>query len=266
MAGAPPGAKKMDLAGDGDGFSSADMLALMNNHELLKGGSVKGSLLAGNTRDADGSIDRVRDPPKSLLPMLKKIKRHMDIENIDMEGILYNQGGTKYGTMNKTRFNSVLRDVMLHVHVFSDKELFEIDAAYGTGAEDLIFPGTYEQIAWMDFCEDLGYMDASYMPESAAPPLGFKPKPMSAIAIMLDAMDGVMDGVVDDTKLVDGMSKGRFLGDHDGLDTGADQQAINDASRSNSHAAFGGSIGKAGKVAQSQTGATRNNASSGGRL
>jgi hypothetical protein len=45
----------MDLAGDGEGFSSADMVAMMNNHALLMGGSVKGSLMSGANRDADGT-------------------------------------------------------------------------------------------------------------------------------------------------------------------------------------------------------------------
>jgi len=243
-------------------MSADDMMALMNNHELLMAGSTQDfdGLHRGGNRDADGTVDRVRDPPKELLPLLKKIKRVIDMELIDIHQVLKEQGATPYGTFMKSRFNSTLTIIFKSTIIFSHEDLFALDSAYGTGAPDLQEPGTFEYIAWLDFVEDILQVDASFMPADQAPPLGFKPKPMSAIAMMLDAMDGKMDGVVDDTKLVDGMSKGKFLGDHDGLDSGEEQQAIIDASRNNSHAAFGGSFGKAGKVAVSQTGATRNNA------
>ena len=48
-----------DPAGDGEGFSSADMVAMMNNHEMLMGGSVKGSLLQHNANGA--SVARMRE-------------------------------------------------------------------------------------------------------------------------------------------------------------------------------------------------------------
>jgi hypothetical protein len=190
----------MDLAGDGAGFSSADMVALMNNPDLLMGGSVKGSLLQGNNRDADGTIDRVAGPPPEMLPMLKKIKRLCDMEYIDLYSIFENMGGTKYGTMNKTRFFGTMKDVMAKIHVFEDKEFHDIAVAYGTGADDIHHKGEKEMIAWMDFCEDIGEIDASYTPADKAPPLTGspgKPKQMSAQAMMEDAMDGKMDGKLD---------------------------------------------------------------------
>jgi len=202
------------------------MVALMNNRELLMGGSTTNSLMSGNNRDADGTIDRVRDPPESLKPLLKKIKRVIDLELIDIHTLLKEQGATPYGTFNKTRFNSCLTIIFKSSIIFSHEDLFAIDSAYGTGAPDLQEPGTYEHIAWMDFVEDILLTDASFTPADKAPPLGFKPKPMSAIAMMLDAMDGKVDGVVDDSKLVDKTAGGKFMGDHDGWDSAADNEEL----------------------------------------
>ena len=190
-------------------MSSADLMAMMNDHSLLKGGSIKGSLLQGNNRDADGTIDRVRDPPKELLPLLKKIKRLMDMENVDLHCVFENQGGTKYGTMVKTRFVSTLRDLMLKVHFFTEAEIHEVCKAYGTGGDDLHCPGEKESMAWMDFVEDCVKMDASFMPAHLAPPLNSKPKPMSAFAMMMDASDGSMDGNVD----LDAVAHTTLMGD-----------------------------------------------------
>jgi len=195
---------------------SADaMLALMNNRELLMGGTIKGSTMSGNNRDADGSVDRVRDPPESLKPLLKKIKRVIDLELIDLHTLLKEQGATPYGTMIKSRFNSVLTVIFKSSIIFSHEDLFALDSAYGTGAIDLQdsdLGATYEYIAWMDFCEDIGLTDASFTPADKAPPLGFKPKAMSQQAMMLDAMDGVIDGKVDDSMWVR-----RHQVDQDGL-------------------------------------------------
>jgi len=178
--------------------------------------------MSGNNRDADGSVDRVRDPPAALKPLLKKIKRVIDLELIDIHTLLKEQGATPYGTFNKTRFNSCMTIIFKSSIIFSHEDLFALDAAYGTGAPDINEPGTYEYVAWMDFVEDILQVDASFTPEHLAPPLGFKPKPMSALAMMLDAADGKVDGVVDETKLKDGMSGGAFLGDSDGWGSNAD--------------------------------------------
>jgi len=70
------------------------------------------------------------------------------------------------------------------------------------------------QVAWMDVCEDLGEVDGSFMPPELAPPLALTKVAMSAQAMMLDAADGKIDGVVGELK--DGSSKGAFQGDHDG--------------------------------------------------
>ena len=145
-------------------------------------------------------VDRVAGPPPELLPLLKKIKRMMDTENLDIFGVFENQGGSKYGTMIKTRFISVLRDLLLKIHVFTEYEIHMVCKAYGTGADDTHCPGEKESMAWMDFCEDLVGTDGSFMPAEMAPSLGFekKKKPMSAQAMLIDASDGVMDGAISD--------------------------------------------------------------------
>ena len=157
------------------------------------------------------AVDRVAGPPPSLYPMLRKIKRYMVHDNCDLEGVLKAAGGTKYGTMCKSRFNSALRDEMRNVHVFSEAELIDIDKAYGTGAPDLHVPGTFESIAWMDFIEDLGEFEAGYWAADDPRTLALMndldddgnvdaPKALSMQAQMLDMLDGV-DGAFDDSEM-----------------------------------------------------------------
>jgi len=189
------------LATTAAAMSADGMLALMNNRELLMGGNVKGSLMSGNNRDADGTIDRVRDPPESLKPLLKKIRRQVDLRNLDLTNVLTEQGGTRYGTMSTQRFNSTIVIMFEQDIIFSEEDLVAIDNAYGTGAPDVHRKDCFEYIAWMDFVEDIGVTDASFMPESMAPPLALTKQPMSQIAMMLDAMDGKVDGAVDEGEL-----------------------------------------------------------------
>ena len=194
-------------------MSSDDMMALMNNPELLMQSSSGGkSLLMGNNRDADGSIDRVRDPPEELKPLLKKIKRVIDERNIDIHNVLSEQGGTRYGTMSKQRFNSSIVILFEKDLIFSEADLFGLDAAYGTGSVDLHNKNN-QSIAWMDFVEDICLTNASYMPAEMAPKLGFegKKKPMSAFAMLMDASDGNMDGSVEGG--LDGVKHTSLMGD-----------------------------------------------------
>ena len=173
------------------------MLALMNNYDLLKKGPK--NMMQGNNRDSDGTIDRVRDPPESLKPLLKKIRRQVDLRNLDLTSVMTQQGGTRYGTMNTQRWNSTIVILFEKDLIFSEADLLALDNAYGTGAEDRHRPGAFESIAWMDFVEDIGKTDGSFMPESEAPPLMLTKMPLSNIAMMLDMMDGSADGKVDDS-------------------------------------------------------------------
>ena len=62
---------------------------------------------SGATRDEEG-IDRVPDPPDSLKPYLKAFKTMARGEGIDMELMMLSAGGTRYGTIAKTAFQSQL--------------------------------------------------------------------------------------------------------------------------------------------------------------
>ena len=107
---------------------------------------------SGVTRDEEG-IDRVPDPPDSLKPYLKFFKTMARGEGIDMELMMLGAGGTRYGTISKTAFQSQLTSYFKRF-TFSDQLLFSLCHAYGTGAED-IFNGGYELVAWRDFVEDV---------------------------------------------------------------------------------------------------------------
>jgi len=107
---------------------------------------------SGVTRDEEG-IDRVPDPPDSLKPYLKFFKTMARGEGIDMELMMLSAGGTRYGTISKTAFQSQLTSYFKRF-TFSDQLLFSLCHAYGTGAED-IFNAGYELVAWRDFVEDV---------------------------------------------------------------------------------------------------------------
>lgn len=63
-----------------DGIASSDeMVALMNDYSLLKQSSTGGkSLMMGNNRDADGTIDRSPPPTEEVKVLLKEIQRGVE--------------------------------------------------------------------------------------------------------------------------------------------------------------------------------------------
>ena len=77
------------------------------------------------------------------------------------------QGATKYGTISKSRFNSILTTTFGPEKGFfwTDAKLNLLNAHYGTGSKDLNLGG-HKLVAWMDVCEDLGETDASF-PDNA---------------------------------------------------------------------------------------------------
>ena len=193
-------------------MSSEEMVALMNNSALLMKSSTGGSLSqTGAGRDADGTIDRSPPPTEQVKVLLKELKRAIDRYGIDMTLEFRTQGATQYGTITKSRFNSIMTTTFgLEKNFFwDDAKLNILNVHYGTGATDLHLKGK-KQVAWMDVCEDLGEIDASWTVKEAE----VKDFGPSAISMMLDAADGVIDGNVGELK--DGTSKGAFQGDHDG--------------------------------------------------
>jgi len=144
--------------------SSAEMVALMNDFTLLKKSSTGGqSLMMGNNRDADGTVDRSPPPTAIVKKLLKEIKRGIDRYGIDMALEFRSQGASQYGTITKSRFNSILTTTFgLEKNFFwDDKKLNILNEHYGTGATDIALGGK-KQVAWMDLCEDLGEVDAAY--------------------------------------------------------------------------------------------------------
>ena len=122
-------------------------------------GEAKG-IHAGRNRDIDGTVDRVKDPPKDLLPLLYAVKMMCSSYNIDLHGIFHDAGGTAFGIISPTKFVSALT-VGLHRMPISEALLFRILTVYGCGdpapansAQAKIAP--FDAVAWHDFVEDVG--------------------------------------------------------------------------------------------------------------
>jgi len=144
--------------------SSNEMLEMMNNHDLLKQSSTGGmSLMQGNNRDDDGTIDRSPPPTPQVKVLLKEIKRGIDRYGIDMALEFRSQGASQYGTITKSRFNSILTTTFgtEKNYFWDDKKLNILNSHYGTGSGDMALGGK-RQVAWMDLCEDLGEVDAKF--------------------------------------------------------------------------------------------------------
>lgn len=139
-------------------------VALMNNTKLLMQSSTNGTVMkTGANRDADGTIDRSPPPTPEVSAILFDLKRITDEYGIDMMLEFRSQGATVYGTITKSRFNSILTSTFGSEKGFfwDDKKLDIINHHYGTGANDLALGGK-KLVAWMDVCEDLGEIDASF--------------------------------------------------------------------------------------------------------
>jgi len=153
-----------DMSGD-DGVMGADeMVALMNNPDLLM--QTKGDrtvMATGANRDADGTVDRSPPPTPEVQALLFELKVVIDEYGLDMTSEFRSQGATQYGTITKSRFNSILTTTFGIEKGFfwDDKKLNILCIHYGTGSEDLHLKGKM-QVAWMDLCEDLGETDASF--------------------------------------------------------------------------------------------------------
>ena len=189
--------KSKDYSGSDGVMSSEEMVAMMNDGALLMSSSVNGTVMkTGANRDADGTIDRSPPPTEAVKVLLKELKRTTDRYGIDMVSEFRTQGASQYGTISKSRFNSIITTTfgVEKDHLWDDAKLNVLAHHYGTGADDLHLGGKM-QVAWMDVCEDLGEIDASWdYVDYKAPKVG-----VSAIEMMLDAADGVIDGKVDNS-------------------------------------------------------------------
>lgn len=125
---------------------------------VIYAGNMTSAMDSGVTRDADG-IDRVKDPPKALLPTLFALRRSCETEQKDLTKVFELGGGSPFGTMAPTKFTSALVTNFGRMH-FTPEQLSLITTAYGCGYEtphehskQRSMP--FESIAWKDFCEDV---------------------------------------------------------------------------------------------------------------
>lgn len=122
----------------------------------MEGHAVDNSALfnpnAGKTRDDDGTVDRVKDPPKILLPFLACMKEKCKIENVDLLSVFEEEKASHTGLMATTRFISAMVIAFPRCK-FDAPVLQALKDAYGVGFKNP--GGQFETIAWMDFCEDV---------------------------------------------------------------------------------------------------------------
>jgi hypothetical protein len=156
--------KAKNFSGADGVMSAEEMVAMMNDTETLMSSSVNGSVMkTGANRDADGTIDRSPPPTVEVSKILFDMKRICDEYGIDMVLEFRTQGASQYGTITKSRFNSIITTTFGIEKGFfwDDAKLQILSTHYGTGADDLHLKGKM-QVAWMDLCEDLGEVDASF--------------------------------------------------------------------------------------------------------
>lgn len=77
--------------------------------EKRKYDAMRAAMSETKVRDADGTIDRVDDSvAKALMPILFVIKERCRVENINLEAIFEEAGGTHFGTIKRQNFQSTL--------------------------------------------------------------------------------------------------------------------------------------------------------------
>lgn len=106
----------------------------------------------GKTRDDDGTVDRVADPPQKLWAVLAAFKYKCEVENIELVSVFEEGGGNHFGVMKTSNFFSALKDNFGRYDIRSEI-IEDIEDHYGCGYEDP--RGRHENIAWKDFCEDV---------------------------------------------------------------------------------------------------------------
>jgi hypothetical protein len=138
-------------------------------------GAAKG-IFAGRTRDADGTIDRVKDPPKELLPVLYAVRMQASAYNISLDATFEAAGGNARGTIPATKFCSTLV-VTFHRLELTEQILAALVDAYGCGerapagsAREIVAP--YEVVAWKGACA------AQLRPRLAAPTARQRARPI----------------------------------------------------------------------------------------
>ena len=113
---------------------------------------VRTGLDEGCNRDIDGTIDRVKDPPKEMFPLLYAVKMQASAYNISLDAAFEAAGGNARGTIPTTRFNSAL-SATFHRLDLKENDFEMLVQHYGTGArapagsaKEIAAP--FECIAW----------------------------------------------------------------------------------------------------------------------
>lgn len=101
-------------------------------------------------------IDKVaggfEDLPPHLQQVLVDLRKLSKIEGINLEMVMQDAGGTRFGTIGKRHFISALGIAFQH-YTFTPQVYDELAAFYGCGDVDR-FGGGKMQVAWRDFCND----------------------------------------------------------------------------------------------------------------
>jgi len=128
---------------------------------MADSGSINlGGLTGGKTRNEDGTLDRVDDPPDEILKWLLAMKlKCKTISGVDLVYSMRHAGGKNTGLMDKQQFLIALKTVFREF-TFEDWLLYALTDHYGVGGDDHIGGGK-KLIAWKDFCQDVERQDMS---------------------------------------------------------------------------------------------------------
>merc|ERR1719326_258911 len=101
--------------------------------EKKKFEAAKAAMQETKVRDADGTIDRVDDKvAKALMPILWAIKERCRTENMNLESIFEEAGGSHFGTIKRQNFQSTLVNNFKRFK-FEEETLIALVSAYGCG-------------------------------------------------------------------------------------------------------------------------------------
>lgn len=108
-------------------------------------------------------IDRVKGSFEDLPPHLKQVvidlRKMAKIEGINLEMVMQDAGGTRFGTIGKNPFKSAL-GIAFHHYNFTPLIYDQLTDFYGCGDDDLWDAGNVDgkigkrQVGWRDFCND----------------------------------------------------------------------------------------------------------------
>jgi len=118
---------------------------------------------AGYADKIASGIDRVaggfEDLPRHLQQVLIDLRKMAKIEGINLEMVMQDAGGTRFGTIGKNPFKSAL-GIAFHHYTFTPEIYDELCDFYGCGDDDLWDAGNVNgkigkrQVGWRDFCND----------------------------------------------------------------------------------------------------------------